>query len=171
MNALVHRDYSKVSSTVHISIYSNRMVISNTGTLPEGLHIADLKREHTSILRNPDIARMCFVHDLIEMLGSGTQRMVKDCKTYGLADPIWKEDGDHLILKFPGLGIGEGVNDSLSRLLTLINTTPGMNAKQLAIAIGKGHSTVERYLKLLRENMLIEFRGAPKDGGYFALDK
>jgi len=109
--------------------------------------------------------------------------MVKDCKTYGLTDPIWKEDGDHLILEFPRLGIGEGVNDvviddvsdgvndSLHRLITLINTTPGMNAKQLAIAIGKGHSTVERYLKLLRENMLIEFRGAPKDGGYFALDK
>ncbi|MEN5195525.1 hypothetical protein [Sphingobacterium faecium] len=107
--------------------------------------------------------------------GAFNRRMVKDCKTYGLADPIWKEDGDHLILEFPGLGICEGVrdgvNDSLHRLITLIITTPGMNAKQLAIAIGKGHSTVVRYLKLLRENMLIEFRGAPKDGGYFVLDK
>jgi len=113
--------------------------------------------------------------------------MVKDCKTYGLTDPIWKEDGDHLILEFPGLGIDEGVregvngvviddvsdgvNDSLNRLITLINTTPDMNAKQLAIAISKGHSTVERYIKLLRENMLIEFRDAPKDEGYFVLDK
>lgn len=95
------------------------MVISNIGILPVRLHIADLKREHTSILRNPDIARMCFVHDLIEMLGSGTRHMVKDCKTYGLTDPIWKEDGDHLILEFPGLGIGEGVNDSLNDLLPL----------------------------------------------------
>lgn len=71
--------------------------------------------------------------------------MVKDCKTYGVADPILKEDGVHLILEFPGLGIGEGirdgvngiviegvsdgVNDSLNRLITLLNTTPGMNAK------------------------------------------
>lgn len=62
--------------------------------------------------------------------------MVKDCKTYGLADPIWKEDGDHLILEFPGLGIDEGVSDgvsdgvnnSLNRLITLIDTTPDMNA-------------------------------------------
>lgn len=77
--------------------------------------------------------------------------MVKDCKTYGLADPIWKEDGDHLILEFPGIGIGEGirdgvndivvegvregVNDNLNRLITFINTTPGMNAIQLAIAM------------------------------------
>ncbi|RZF58570.1 ATP-binding protein [Sphingobacterium corticibacterium] len=189
MNALVHRDYTKVSSTVHISIYSNRMVVSNAGTLPEGLRIADLKREHTSILRNPDIARMCFVHDLIEMLGSGTQRMVKDCKSYGLPDPVWKEDHDHLVLEFPGLGIGEGVregvnegvnyvmvagvsegvNAELRKLIALIDATPGMNAKQLSSAIGKGHSTVERYLKILRENQLIEFRGAPKDGGYYIL--
>lgn len=92
--------------------------------------------------------------------------MVKGCKTYGLTDPIWKEDVDHLILEFPGLGIGEGVsdgvndvviegvhdgvNDSLNRLITLINTTPGMKAKQLAIAIGNCHSTDEVYLKLLR---------------------
>jgi predicted HTH transcriptional regulator len=47
------------------------------------------------------------------MLGSGTQRMVKDCKTYGLTDPIWKEDGDHLILESPGIGIGEGVRDGV----------------------------------------------------------
>jgi|SRR5690606_752089 len=164
MNALVHRDYTKVSSTVHISIYSNRMVVSNTGTLPEGLRIADLKREHTSILRNPDIARMCFIRDLIEMFGSGTQCMVKDCKDYALPDPVWKEDADHLVLEFPGLGIGEGVregvnegvndvmvagvsegvNDELRKLIALVDANPGMNAKQLAAAIGKGHSTVER---------------------------
>lgn len=128
---------------------------------------------------------MCFVHDLIEMLGSGTQRMVKDCRAYGLSEPVWKEDSGHLVLEFPGLGIGEGVsegvvdvliatvsegvNTELRKLVALIDATPGMNAKQLATAIGKGHSTVERYIKILRENQLIEFRGAPKDGGYFLI--
>jgi len=79
------------------------------------------------------------------MLGSGTQRMVKDCRAYGLADLIWKEDGDHLVLEFPGLGIGEGVrdgvndvvipsasegvNDILKKLVTIMHATPGMNAK------------------------------------------
>lgn len=55
--------------------------------------------------------------------------MVNDCRAYGLADPIWKEDGDHLVLEFPGLGIGEGVNDILKKLVTLKHETPGMNAK------------------------------------------
>ena len=88
-----------------------------------------------------------------------------------------------MVLEFPGLGIGEGVSEGvrdglivgvsegvnivLRNLVTLIETTPGMNSRQLAAAIGKGKSTVERYLKTLRENQLIEFRGAPKDGGYY----
>lgn len=88
-------------------------------------------------------------------LGSGTRRMVKDCRAYGLSEPIWKEGSGHLVLEFLGLGIGEGVsegvNAELRKIIVLVDATPGiMNAKQLATAIGKGHSTIERYLKILR---------------------
>jgi Transcriptional regulators len=71
--------------------------------------------------------------------------------------------------EFPGLGVGEGVNAEHRKLIALVDVTPGMNTKQLAAAIGKRHSAVERYLKTLCENRLIEFRGAPKDGGYYLL--
>lgn len=39
-------------------------------------------------------------------------------KAYGKADPIWKEEGDHLVLEFHGLGIGEGVGDSVNEGVT-----------------------------------------------------
>jgi len=187
MNALVHRDYGSVSSTVQIAIHPNRMTIASYGRLPVGIDMADLKKEHISILRNPDIARACFIRGMVEMLGTGTLRMIRDCKANGFAEPIWKETDSGVVLEFPGLGIGEGVSEGVSEgvrdgliagvsegvnivlrnLVTLIETTPGMNSRQLAAAIGKGKSTVERYLKTLRENQLIEFRGAPKDGGYY----
>lgn len=32
--------------------------------------------------------------------------------------------------------------------------------------MGKSISTIERYLKILKENNLVEFIGAPKTGGY-----
>ncbi|UII26321.1 hypothetical protein LVD15_23990 [Fulvivirga maritima] len=35
LNALIHRDYSKISSTVNISVYPEKLVITNTGKLPE----------------------------------------------------------------------------------------------------------------------------------------
>lgn len=72
--------------------------------------------------------------------------------------------------EFPGLGVGEGVNADLRKLIALVDVTPGMSTKQLAAAIGKGHSTVERYLKTLRENRLIEFRGAPRTVGIIFFD-
>src|SRR5690606_6599153 len=60
MNAIVHRDYNSVNSFVQVDVFSNRTEISNYGRLPKGIKISDLKREHNSILRNPDIAQMCF---------------------------------------------------------------------------------------------------------------
>ena len=35
--------------------------MANYDCLPEGVKFADLKKEHNSILRNPDIAQICFV--------------------------------------------------------------------------------------------------------------
>lgn len=49
--------------------------------------------------------------------GVSNRHMMNDCKTYGLTDLIWKEDGDHLILEFPGLGIGEGVRDGVNDIV------------------------------------------------------
>lgn len=189
MNALVHRDYGSVSSTVQIAIYPARMAVTSYGKLPEGVKIADLKKDHISVLRNPDIARVCFIRGMVEMLGTGTLRIIRDCRANGFAEPAWRETNNGVVLEFPGLGVGEGVSEGVSegvnvadivgvsegvnaelrKLIALVDVTPGMNAKQLAAAIGKGHSTVERYLKTLRENRLIEFRGAPKDGGYYLL--
>lgn len=91
MNAVVHRDYNSVNSFLQISIFSDRTEISNYGTLPEGITIKDLKKEHNSILRNPDIAQTCFTRRYIEMLGSGTLRMINDCKINGFKQPKWEE--------------------------------------------------------------------------------
>jgi len=50
-----------------------------------------LKKEHPSILRNPDIANICFVRNYIEMAGSGSIRILSDCKANGFKMPVWKE--------------------------------------------------------------------------------
>ncbi len=91
LNAIVHRDYNSVKGFLQISIYSNRTEISNYGALPNGITIADLKEEHNSILRNPDIAQMCFYRKYIEMLGTGTLRMIRDCKVNKFKIPEWKQ--------------------------------------------------------------------------------
>lgn len=43
-------------------------------------------------------------------------------------------------------------------------------AAELNEMINKSLASTERYLKILKEKGFIEFRGAPKTGGYFVKD-
>ena len=49
----------------------------------------------------------------------------------------------------------------------LVEKNPGLRSKDLAALAGKSIPTLSRFLKSLKDNGKIEFRGAPKNGGYF----
>lgn len=121
LNALIHRDYSKVSSTVNISVYPDKLVISNTGKLPDEITVRDLKKDHDSILRNPDIANVLFIREYIEMIGTGTLRMIADCKENDYPIPEWKTKENRLELTLNNVGhrikndgVSDGVDDGVS---------------------------------------------------------
>ena len=63
----------------------------------------------------------------------------------------------------------EGVNEGVKLLFSVIRTNPGKRANELAVLIGKSVQSVERYIKSLKDSGKIEFRGAPKNGGYFEM--
>lgn len=124
LNAIIHRDYSKIYSTVNVEIYPDKVVISNTGNLPETMSIRDLKKDHDSILRNPDIAYICQIRGLIEMLGTGTLRMISDCKENDYPLPIWRSIGDRLQLTLNSIGhrisndgISDGISDGINKII------------------------------------------------------
>ena len=78
--------------------------------------------------------------------------------------------GESVALDGEGVKSGndEGVNEGVKVLLDVIRSHPGKRANELATLIGKSVQTVERYVKALKESGEIEFRGAPKNGGYWA---
>ena len=71
--------------------------------------------------------------------------------------------------------VNDRVNDRINdntvtrELLSAIAGNPGIRSNELAVFIGKSIPTVSRHLKILRENGKIEFRGAPKTGGYYTI--
>lgn len=64
-------------------------------------------------------------------------------------------------------GVNEGVLSELQYLYDLLAHDGGKKAVELKDMINKSLATTERYLKMLKEHGYIEFRGAPKTGGYF----
>ncbi len=59
-----------------------------------------------------------------------------------------------------------GVNGGVNAVLEYIRQNPGCRSNAIAAALNISPRTVERYLKQLKIND-IEFRGAPRNGGYY----
>jgi len=90
INAVCHRDYSLAVET-QIRVYDDHIVIWNPGALPPSLRLEDLKGRHQSVPRNKLISTIFYEAGLIEKWGSGTNRIIEECRKYGLADPEWRE--------------------------------------------------------------------------------
>lgn len=100
-NALVHRDYSNKGSSIAIAIYDDRVNITNIGSLPKGVTLKELSKEHPSIQRNPIIANIFYLCAKIEKWGRGTLDMIRDCKNAGNPPPIFDEVGGSFSITFP----------------------------------------------------------------------
>ena len=65
-------------------------------------------------------------------------------------------------------GLSEGLSEGLKLLLQSILHSPGIQAKDLNIALDRPIKTIERQIRVLTERGLIERRGSRKTGGYYA---
>lgn len=86
VNALAHRNYN-VTSGVQVMVFSDRVEVWNSGSLPPELGIEDLKKPHTSYPANPLLANALYLADYIQKTGSGTLEMIEQCRTQGAPEP------------------------------------------------------------------------------------
>ncbi|MFN6380663.1 MAG: RNA-binding domain-containing protein [Flavobacteriales bacterium] len=195
MNALIHRDFSNVSGTVHIAFYPTHLEITNSGKLYGGYSTDDLAKSHLSVPRNPDIAHICFLRQMIEKIGRGTVLMIEDCESKGFERPKWNTSANSTTVVFNGVTVtvkhdavsdtvNDAVNDAVKKgkidavsdavsdaLIDTVNTitklSDGASINDIMDATRKSNATVKRYLQVLREAKLIEFKGAAKTGRYY----
>tara|TARA_R110002124_G_scaffold17532_3_gene73482 strand:- start:367077 stop:368396 length:1320 start_codon:yes stop_codon:yes gene_type:complete len=89
LNAFTHRTYE--NSPIQISVYNDRIRFWNQGTLLSPLTPEKLKKDHTSITRNPNVARVFFRAGLVESWGRGTIKIIEECEKAGLPEPRIEE--------------------------------------------------------------------------------
>ncbi|MBK9521652.1 MAG: hypothetical protein IPO13_08600 [Rhodocyclaceae bacterium] len=171
---IVHRDYRNANDST-IKVYDNRIEFFNPGTLLDGLTVEQIKTgNYKSHLRNKQIATIFNELDLIEKYGSGVRRVIDAFVAYGLPEPEFEATQGGMavtVFKAPGQTTGGGVNGGVNMgpmsLLKLIQTHLGIKRVTLITKTAQPQRTVERWLKQLKDNQQIEFRGAPKTGGYY----
>ena len=97
INAIAHRDYWSKGS-VQVSVFSDRIEISNPGKLPDELDLKDLKVSHSSYPHNPLLANCMFLTGAIERFGTGTLDIFNLTEEQGLKTPVFSSDGSFKVI-------------------------------------------------------------------------
>ena len=175
INAMVHNDYTRELAP-KIEFFDDRIEITSYGGLPDGVAKEDFFMG-VSIPRNKEMMRIYRDLEMVEQLGSGLPRILQ----------TYKEDCFHFSdtytrMVFPAEDktnnrisgadtLNGGVNGGVNELEILIKKRPGINTREIRQELNISQRSLERWLKDLRNDNRIIFKGAPKTGGYFIVDK
>lgn len=162
INAIVHADYSLAGSPIRIAIFEDRLEIENPGLLPFGLR--DIK-EGISKIRNRIIARVFRELGLIERWGSGVQRILRECREAGLAEPCFEEIGTHFRVTFYKKQIHPRLLDDADTLIVdALRESGQLSTKILAQKIHlSDRQTRTRLIKLLHKGIIGEIARGKTD--------
>jgi ATP-dependent DNA helicase RecG len=107
VNAIAHRDYNRRGAPIMVSIFDDRIEVSNPGGLLPGLNIKKLEGHHAT--RNEDVCSIFHETRDMERYGTGIGKMKKLMKEHGLEAPKFSEEGDFFVVKF--ISPGEKILD------------------------------------------------------------
>jgi ATP-dependent DNA helicase RecG len=146
VNALVHRDYAAFSGSVSVNIYPERVEFWNTGKLPRGITPRDLLlASHPSILVNPDVGHVFYLHELMERVGRGTFKIAQECRDLGMRVPEWKNVGSGVRLTMFAAKAGAALLDLNERQKELLEALkPGEQIRVPEFVQRFGHGVTER---------------------------
>jgi ATP-dependent DNA helicase RecG len=192
-NLLVHREYTNASPCTFI-IYNDRVETRNANN-PHGDGPIN-PNTFAPFPKNPSIAKFFIQLGWVDELGSGVLNVNKFVTEYGGKGTPDFIEGNTFQMRIPvpvervaegviegvdskveGVieGVTEGVSDEvrekLKRIFLVIYKNGGVRAIHIEESVKLPGKSVERYIKMLKDADLIEFKGAPKTGGYYLTTK
>ena len=111
----------------------------------------------------------------LESWGTGVSRMVEACKTVGLPEPEYGEDGLFVWITFkrPNTPAKTGGQTSgqttIEQVYSLIKDTPTITRTQLMALTGKSSNTIQKCILKLKQDNRIKRIGSPTFGGYWQI--
>ena len=175
VNSLCHRDFNNPSGN-ELAIYRNRIEIYNPGQFPYDHSPEEfIKGREKSIPRNPLIADTFYYAKDIERWGSGFKRIVDECKAAGVRVTFENIKTGFVVTFYrPGAKTApekakkvEGVSEGVKLLVEHIRENPGLRVPSISRAIHIAPKTLERWLRKLKSEGKVNFKGSAKIGGYY----
>lgn len=165
INAVCHRDYAE-SGNVQVRIFDHGLEVWNPGALPAGLTVEDLRRNHESKPRNKLVARAFFLIRYIEQFGTGTGRMIEECRRAGIPEPQFESRASSFLVRFQmPISLEErlaGLKLTERQLkgLRYVERHGQITRKEYEAATGVPAATAKRDLSALMASGILEARGS-----------
>ena len=127
VNAIAHRDYAVRGEGIRIALYGDRLECYSPGRLPGHVTLHNLRDERYS--RNEVLVQVLSDVGLIERLGYGIDRMLKQMASEGLPPPAFRETAAGFLVTLQGRSVTEAVQGGLDTSEWL---RMGLNERQIA---------------------------------------
>ena len=193
LNLLIHRTWWSEKRVPSVNIFDDRVEFMNPGAFPQGTTPEDFRRRPHSEPINENIANALFKGGASEGWGRGILDIFTLCKEAGMPEPEYDFVQNFVCLtirfKTPlkpyvsGEPINDPINDPLNGLINgplkvivgrvyeIIVASPGIKKGEIAKQIDKSESSVKRYVKVLTDADLVEYRDSKKTGGLYPKKK
>lgn len=167
VNAICHRDYMISGGAISLAVFDDRLEIWSDGSLPLGITIDALKRDHPSRLRNPLVARVLYNRGLVENWGRGTQKIVELCVRAGHPEPEFLEESGSVGVRFLPRGymapyrVPYDLTPQQRKILQLLSTGETFSLRDICARLANHpeKASVQQDLNHLRRLGLIDTRG------------
>jgi ATP-dependent DNA helicase RecG len=171
-NSITHRYYFNYGIQTQIKIHEDHIWFFNPGGLFGGMTIEKLKLPHPSATRNPLIADIFFRAGIVEVQGSGMNRMLTSLEEAGLPEPNFKEEFDGFsVYMFKGyteeIFKEMGLNERQIKAMSYVSERGSISIKEyLELVPEKSRGTLKRDLSDLVDRELVKPVGAQKTRKY-----
>jgi ATP-dependent DNA helicase RecG len=130
VNAVAHRDYAIRGESIRIVMFANRLECYSPGRLPGHVTVHNIESERYS--RNEVLVQVLSDLLLIERLGYGIDRIVKQMSSAQLPPPAFQETPAGFMVKLEGRAVGQA---ELVGVDTRAWLKQGVNERQIAALI------------------------------------
>jgi len=127
VNAVAHRDYSVRGEGIRVSLFSDRLEIYSPGRLPGHVTVENMVEERFS--RNESLVQVLADYGLIERLGYGIDRMLRQMEAAGLPPPTFRETAAGFLVVLVGQPVDDLGPDGLAVREWV---RQGLNERQIA---------------------------------------
>lgn len=171
---------------IKVSMFDDRLEIESPGRLPDIVTVDNIC--YTRFSRNSQISRVMTEFGFVRELNEGVKKIFSDMKEYKLDAPEYSDSANtvRLVLKnnidarttyrnkaldkASDEALNEAINEALNgdekAVINILRTDSKVSQIEIAKRTGYSRSKVQRIMKNLTENNIVQRDGAKKNGAW-----